>query len=435
MPTIEMHGQGFEECQSLIEEIKFRVADLDFRDQIVVQSVPGSVMELDGTSRPFIRIYTRQELRASALRDRLLDLVDIEVVYIEFFERMFPVGSGPNFESRLVSALEPINRAFTAFALYAFFDSGVAAALSNDSRTAAELSSICALAGDRLDALIVYLENEDFLKRDAEGRIGFTSKGQDIVHFEPWYRLLIGGYGVTLTQLSQLLANGEQYGARNVRDVAQGSCGISQYDAIPLLEGLLSEAAVRPSSFVDIGCGDGTFLLSVMSSLGVRSGVGLDADPNAIAAARRNASNVGAGGDVQFLATDAASYIRALDSSTKASGTCYVASFVLQEMLQQSGEEAVVDVLRAIAAHSPGAHVLVIEVEPRGVGEHMKNGLARAYYNPYFLIHRLTEQRLETKEFWQGLFDRAGLEVIGIKTTDSSVDSTGFEFGALLTPR
>nr|BFE70495.1 hypothetical protein GCM10020092_037960 [Actinoplanes digitatis] len=37
------------------------------------------------------------------------------------------------------------------------------------------------------------------------------------------------------------------------------------------------------------------------------------------------------------------------------------------------------------------------------------HGLALAFYNPYFLIHAATEQRLETRAWWDDLFDRLGL--------------------------
>jgi len=41
----------------------------------------------------------------------------------------------------------------------------------------------------------------------------------------------------------------------------------------------------------------------------------------------------------------------------------------------------------------------------------MAHPLALAYYNPYYLIHKVTEQRLEKVAFWEALFDEAGVRV------------------------
>ena len=40
-------------------------------------------------------------------------------------------------------------------------------------------------------------------------------------------------------------------------------------------------------------------------------------------------------------------------------------------------------------------------------------------------MHQITEQRLESTEFWKTLFEKAGVEI--------KVDSTGLELGFLLT--
>jgi 2-ketoarginine methyltransferase len=55
-----------------------------------------------------------------------------------------------------------------------------------------------------------------------------------------------------------------------------------------------------------------------------------------------------------------------------------------------------------------------------------------AYYNPYYLIHQITEQRLETSQFWADLFRRAGLECLTMAHPDDRVDSTRLELGYLL---
>jgi hypothetical protein len=48
-------------------------------------------------------------------------------------------------------------------------------------------------------------------------------------------------------------------------------------------------------------------------------------------------------------------------------------------------------------------------------------------------MHQITEQRLESTEFWKTLFEKAGAEIKALFTTDPEVDFTGWELGFLLT--
>jgi 2-ketoarginine methyltransferase len=92
-----------------------------------------------------------------------------------------------------------------------------------------------------------------------------------------------------------------------------------------------------------------------------------------------------------------------------------------------------VRLMKEIFTCHPDSHWVVIEVDNR-ISDRgaMAHELARAYYNPYFLIHYLTEQRLETTGFWNDLFAEAGAEIVNRLTTEPRVDSTGFELGYLL---
>ncbi|WZB72469.1 hypothetical protein WJ968_14835 [Achromobacter xylosoxidans] len=65
----------------------------------------------------------------------------------------------------------------------------------------------------------------------------------------------------------------------------------------------------------------------------------------------------------------------------------------------------------------------------------MEHGLAKAYYNPYYLIHEFTEQRLMTDAWWQSLYEEAGLKIVNHDYPDEAVDSTRLEIGYLLKRR
>jgi 2-ketoarginine methyltransferase len=113
---------------------------------------------------------------------------------------------------------------------------------------------------------------------------------------------------------------------------------------------------------------------------------------------------------------------------------CFLTAFVLQEILEQAGRSAVIQLLTSTFRRHPGASWIVIEVDhrPRDPGV-MSHPLGLGYYNPYYLIHALTEQRLETLDFWYSLFSEAGLAVAAVERPDPSIDSLGLKVGFLLT--
>jgi 2-ketoarginine methyltransferase len=108
---------------------------------------------------------------------------------------------------------------------------------------------------------------------------------------------------------------------------------------------------------------------------------------------------------------------------------CFMTAFVLQEMLEQQGEAAVENMLRGTFEAYPQARWLVVEMDHRPDAPIMGHGLGLAFYNPYFLIHTVTEQRLESRAWWSAMFDRIGLEVRNLAHPDERADTAGIEFG------
>ena len=62
----------------------------------------------------------------------------------------------------------------------------------------------------------------------------------------------------------------------------------------------------------------------------------------------------------------------------------------------------------------------------------MRHGLALAYYNPYFLLHSFTAQRLLPHAAWLEIFAEAGLQLLATEYASELVDSTRLEIGYLL---
>jgi 2-ketoarginine methyltransferase len=334
-------------------------------------------------------------------------------------------------EERLATGLQPIRQFVLAQALYHFMNMGIHEAMAGATNlTVRDLSQRLALDEDRLRGLLQYLANEGFVRMTADDNVCLTPTGVAISDLRPWYTLLVGGYAETFLQLSTVLKINGPYAGRNSSEVGRGSCGVSQHDALPMTRRLLERIAGRWNTVVDLGCGDGSYLLDLCRSLPDIHGVGLDPDPNSVASALRAAIEYGIAErvDVRVGALPALPDLR-----ETAGPLCFITAFVLQEMLEQSGRGAIVDLLRATFRRYPDAYWIVIEVDHRPDDPSvMSTGLGLAYYNPYYLIHSLTEQKLERVAFWEAVYQEAGLRVVAVERPDLSYDSLGLKVGFLL---
>lgn len=338
-----------------------------------------------------------------------------------------PVDS--NFEQRLVTALQPIRHFVLAQVLHHFMNSGLYDLLDRSSQSAAAISERLHMDRDRVDGVLSYLVNEGYVRREGE-KFALTSKARDMKPFQPWYQLLVGGYAETFQQIGRVLGSGVGYATRSGADVGAGSCGMSRYDALPLMLRLLEPIRDGIRHVIDLGCGTGLALADLIEQLPGVSATGVDPEPASVQAGTKLMAERGLADRVQIQVASAQD---APSLPVPGTGACYSTAFVLQELLEQQGRAHVVRLIAEVFKRNPRAHWIVIEVDNQMNNRKiMAHELATAYYNPYFLIHRLTEQRLENEGFWQELFREAGADIVLRLTTDPSVDSTGLELGYLL---
>lgn len=93
MPTLEFHGYSAAGAAQMVARSRELLAGLPFCQYIVfLTQGPSQVIAWDGSSRPFIRVLTRSQERASQIRDRLVGESDIEVVIIDFIPRRAAEG-------------------------------------------------------------------------------------------------------------------------------------------------------------------------------------------------------------------------------------------------------------------------------------------------------------------------------------------------------
>jgi 2-ketoarginine methyltransferase len=340
----------------------------------------------------------------------------------------------PDFEHRLVSALQPIRHLALAQGLYTLFDSGIWDGLGRDGgQPTATLAEQQGLDPDRLEIYCHYLANEGYLMHH-DGGWQLTTKARELEPFRPWYTLLIGGYTETFAQLGATLRAGAGFATRNGGLVGVGSCGMSNIDVMPMAHRLLGAVPTEQLTVVDLGCGDAAFLIDLVRSRPGLQGIGVEPDETSSRLAAERVEREGLSNRITIHRGRAADVVNLALPADET--LCFLTAFVLQEMLEQESEDAVESLLDKVMENYPRAHWLVVEVDHQIDNRAaMSHALATAYYNPYFLLHAITEQRLEKREFWDRLFERAGLETVMADHPDDAVDSTHFEMGYLLRRR
>jgi len=353
-------------------------------------------------------------------------------------ERMPPAAApevDESFERRLIDGISPIAEHFLASALHHLFDTGIYDQLdgATGGMPVTEVAGALDMNPDRLLGFLLYLANEDIVSVDGE-TVALTARARAFEEFRPWYTIMVGGYSTTLDQLGGALKNGAESCTRDGRCVAMGSCGISRYDGIPMTRSLLASAAVRTRTVLDLGCGNGLYLVEFCRQLPDLTAWGVEPDRGGFEEAQSLIHATGMTDRVRLSNLTAAEFLS--DPPRDCDPDLIVFGYVLQEILGQDGEDAVIDLLRSTVTRFPLINVVVIEVanEIRNPSV-MRHGLARNFWNTYFLVHSFTRQRLETRAFWERLFDRAGLTCHQRVTTPLSVDSTGLELGYLLRGR
>ncbi|WP_343211467.1 methyltransferase domain-containing protein (plasmid) [Aliisedimentitalea scapharcae] len=335
------------------------------------------------------------------------------------------------FEQDLARSLEPIRKMFLAQSIHALFNAQLFEKLKgNSTQTVTELADLSGMSSYRLEGLILYLKNEGLVDFH-RGEVPFlTDLGLSLENSKPWYQLLVGGYGKTLLDLPSTLHDRNQYGSRVGEFVGRGSCGISQFDALPMTKELISALDEVPGCIVDIGCGDGSYLIDLCRTFPDAKALGIEPDDASVKVANDLIAKSDLGGRAEILKGDL-ELVADLDAIPR--NTVFVIAFVLQEALEQSGRSKVVEILRRLKKRHPLGKVVVIEVDRADRdSEKMTSELGLGYYNPYFLLHRLTEQKLETPEFWNDVFSEAGWDIARQTHPETSYDSLGLKIGYLL---
>lgn len=333
-------------------------------------------------------------------------------------------------KNQLVTGLEPIRQMFLAQIIYFCFKHDLIDYFIETKKVSARgLAQFKSWNEYRSNALLQYLANEGFFETH-ENLYLITNRCEEIAPMWPWYRLLVGGYGHTLNDLDQILSDRESYASRNAPEVGVGSCGISQHDALLMTVEMLSPCIQDIDLIVDVGCGDGSFLLDLCQKLPSVRGVGVDPEPESVKSANDKSKELGLSDRVQFVRGSSADI--PIEENDERS-ICFLTAFVLQEILEQDSRSAIQEMIKTRISGRQNRYWSIIEVRNEYDNHSvMRDELALSYYNPYFLIHCLTEQKLEKADFWEELFAESGVSVVATTTTRPSYDDTELKIGYLL---
>jgi SAM-dependent methyltransferase len=253
-----------------------------------------------------------------------------------------------------------------------------------------------------LQAAFCYLLQRGVLTR-RDGRLKLSPFGLQACADKGYLVWLNGGYGAPLRELDAFFEGRSRYGQGSVRDgrwVAIGSALLGARDVAPEAMTLLEGLAFR--KVLDLGCGNGRFLISVCDRFGC-DGVGIDISPEACEEARQAAIIAGHEKRVRFELGDAAS----LEAAPLERTELVIAFFLLHE-IYSIGRGTLVKLLREMAERMPpGAHLLAAEVEPAP-----QQPLKGALFTPEFtFMHKLMRQTLIPEPTWREVLAEGGFEV------------------------
>ncbi|WP_067651206.1 methyltransferase [Nocardia harenae] len=325
--------------------------------------------------------------------------------------------------NRLIDALEPFSGFVQSAVLYNLLEHGVVEQLVVNGVSARKALESVVTTPERVDALALFLRTAGYVVDDRA-----TDKLVRIWEARGWYQMMIGGYGRTFLEI------GRGFGSpaavpRDGRMVGIGSCEISVHDAIPLMDRVLDRRGRSYRSGIDLGCGSGIFLTTLAAKYPGMRLTGIEPSPEGAAAAADFVGESPYADRIDIVTADAIGHLE----NTGARYDFGIISFVIHEILGQSGEVGVRAFLRALFDTNPDIELLVIDIDYCwDDAERMRDPHRTNYYNHYFLLHPFTDQRLATKEYWTDLYGSAGLTVIDADADTPGLDETGIVTATLL---
>lgn len=336
-----------------------------------------------------------------------------------------------HYEDALSKCLAYTSHFTASIAIFHLIDQKIMDMLDEKPCSLSEIAEKYKFNREVLQEFLLYCSNEGVLLSE-NGVFSLSELGKNIFKCRGWFEMLVGGYGETYFQLGECLTGKRKYASRNTKYVSRGSCNISKYDAIPLAKDLMSLQENEDYLILDLGCGNGLYLSLFCQEIHNIKALGVEPAKDSYLDAINEIKNNDLTHRITLFNMGA---IEFFDSYADQSPDYIIFAFVLHEILGQSGYDGLFEMLISIRKRFPNSELVVIEVDNKlSDYETMKTGIEKDYYNPYYLIHTLTEQKLEKTAFWKKLFREVGYHISKELTVDEYLDPSKLEIGFLLKP-
>ncbi|MEM7530538.1 MAG: 2-ketoarginine methyltransferase [Chloroflexota bacterium] len=321
-------------------------------------------------------------------------------------------------EQDMIDGLQPIRTFMLTINIYHLFETGLYDDLiENGPDTVAALADRFDFDADKLEAFLKYLRTEEIIEQSGD-RYGLSEQAKLMRYDRSHYTFFVGGYTETFMQVGEKLKKDSGWATRNLRQVAIGSKETQRYDTPPVLRRLISQIPGECTRLLDVGCGNGHALLAVLDMLPeIREAMGVDPGKESCDEAVAEVEAQGMSDRVRIVNMSSTEFIQ---SDIDYDPHLLILGYVIQEILGQEGRESVVRFISELIDRFPKLHIILMEVDMQWDSPVMQHPYAKAFYNPYYLIHAFTNQKLETLAFWEEIFDECNLEIVTREYLDTT---------------
>jgi methyltransferase family protein len=258
--------------------------------------------------------------------------------------------------------------------------------------------------GPLLDAVLDAAVSLGLLSR-VPGGLALTQLGEEALRYIGYFTVTVRGFGQVLRELPRLVDGSATFGVDVVRDdewIVRG-CSQNYRSQFPILDRYVAALPVPPSLVVDLGCGDATRLLRVVSTVPGCRAVGVDISPVSCRAAEANVRSAGMEDRVGVVHADVRDVLSGRVALPRPD---LVMTYFMFHHLIADAEDATTP-FSGLGSAFPGASFLIVDGfrgDPAGEA---------AMFTPaYELFHACAGCALRTRADYEGVIDAAGMTIV-----------------------